>query len=583
MPLTIRVSRLPMHSRPCLRRYFAHVPLLLAPVSAVLFVSGASARPLVNRPALSNPAPFGDSESGRELGEMPMGGPVVKANSAQIPTAGGPASDWTGGAPPAGTPAIPGVTYANASDTKSADPSQPPPALGPAPISIDSVRAIQVGSQRVNEAPMRVGNLDVLAPLVDEMPLLGATVTKADLNNVPGDVNSPIENQFFQINRPNQPPIVMSMGQNKAWIDRNEQTLRAAPLVVGNQIYLPIFSLAPLLGAAARLDTNGTLVLTPTVESVQVFPLRDTIAITVKTSKPIPGGLQFKSMTAPDGSSRLYVDFEGYSMGFDALNTTNERIVASGSGDVLRARAGMPSKFPGTTRVTLDLKKNLSGSVMSTPDPTIFAFVVAGKQAPPPPLVPDGRVGYPVPNDLKGMLIVLDAGHGGYDTGARGARTNEKDHTLDLIQRLASNLRARGADVQLTRSTDNFISLQGRVDFANTRKADLFISIHNNASDNKASNGTETFYYTAQSVGLAREIHRELSKATGLANRGVSSARFFVIRKTWMPSVLLEVAFVTNPREEGLLSSPDWCQRVVDGVTRGVSNYAKIYGKGSYN
>ncbi len=572
-----------MHSRPCLRRYLARVPLLLAPVSAAFFVSGASARPLVNRPALSNPAPFGDPDSDHELGEMPMGGPVIKANSAQAPASTSPASDWKGGAPPKGMPAVPGVTYANASDTQSTDPSQPPPAQGPAPIPIDSVRAIQVGSQRVNEAPMRVGNLDVLAPLVDEMPMLGATVTKADLNNVPGDPNSPIENQFFQINRPGQSPIVLCMGQNKAWIDRNEQTLRAAPLVVGNQIYLPIFSIAPLIGASTRLDPTGTtLVLTPTVESVQVFPLRDTIAITIKTSKAIPGGLKFKTMDSADGSTRLYVDFEGYSMGFDALGTTDERVVANGSGDVLRARAGMPSKFPGTTRVTIDLKRNLTGTVMEAPDPTIFAFVVTPRQAPPTGPVPGSPTSYPGGN-LKGWNIVLDAGHGGYDTGARGPRTNEKDHTLDLIQRLATDLRGRGANVMLTRSTDNFISLQGRVDYANNRKADLFISIHNNASDNRGSNGTETFYYTAQSVGLAREIHRELSPATGLANRGISQARFFVIRKTWMPSVLLEVAFVTNPREEGLLSSPDWCQRVVDGVTRGVSNYARIYGKGSRN
>ncbi|RYX86826.1 N-acetylmuramoyl-L-alanine amidase [bacterium] len=570
-----------MHSRPCLRRFFAHVPLLLAPVSAVISIPGVSAAPAVNRPALSNPAPFGNTNSEHELGEMPMGGPVIKANAAQTPLAGDPGINWPGANPP--IIATNGGAAANAADDNTTVAGQPPTALGPALIPIDSVRAVQVGLQRVNETPMRVGNLDVLAPLVDEMPLLGATVTKADLNNVPGNPNTPIENQFFQINRPGQPPIVMCMGQNKAWIDKNEQTLRAAPLVVANQIYLPIFSIAPLLGASARLDQSGTLVLTPTIESVQVFPLRDTIAITIKTSKPIPDGLQFKSMKAADGSSRLYVDFEGYSMGFDALSTTNERVVANGSGDVLRARAGMPSKFPGTTRITLDLKKNLSGTVMDAPDPTIFAFVVTNRQAPPPGPVPADPVGSITANNLRGWKIVLDAGHGGHDTGAQGARAKEKDRALDLILRLANNLRARGADVLLTRATDNFISLQGRVDYANTRKADLFISIHNNASPSKSSNGTETFYYTAQSVGLAREIHREFSKATALSNRGVSQARFFVIRKTWMPSVLLEVAFVTNPREEALLSSGEWCQRVVDGVTRGVSNYARIYGKGSNN
>ncbi len=561
-----------MHSRPCFRRFLARVPLLFACVPLVC-VHSASARPKNTRPALSNPAPFGAINTDYSLSDLPMGGPVIKANSAQSPST--PAgSDWTGGEAPSGSPTVPGVTYANASDTKSVDPNQPPPALGPAPVALDSIRAVQLGGQRLSEAPMRVGNLDILAPLVDTMPLIGAVVTKADLKNVPGNQNVPIDNNFFQINRTGKPPIVLSIGQNKAWIDRNEQILRAAPLVVGGKIYLPVFSLAPLVGASARLDAAGVLTLSPTVESVQVFPFRDTVAITVKTSKPLPGGLKFNSMRAPDGSARLYVDFVGYSMGFDALNTTNERIVASGSGDVIRARAGMPSKFPDVTRITLDLKKNLSGSVMQTSDPTIFAFVVTTKQTPPSTTSPPG---FNTPSPLQGMTIVLDAGHGGHDSGARGSRTYEKNRALDLVQRVATNLRARGANVLLTRSGDYFVTLQGRVDFANYRKADLFISIHNNASVNKSSKGTETFYYTAQSVGLAREIHRELSPATGLLNRGVSQARFFVIRKTWMPSVLLEVAFVTNSREEGLLNSSQWCQRVADGVTRGVTNYARVY------
>lgn len=565
-----------MHSRPCLRRFIARVPLLIAPASALLCVAGAQASPDKGRPAISNPAPFGPTNV-EYSPDSSMGGPVVGSS---IPSLMSPNSEWKGGPAPFGVPSIPGVTYSNASGTQSDDPSKPPPALGDTPVPLDSIRSIQVADQRVNEAPMRVGNLDLLAPLVDELPLLGATVTKADLNNVPGDPNTPIENTFFQINRPGQSPIVLNMGQNKAWIDKKEQLLRAAPLVVGQQIYLPIFSIAPLLGASTRLNDAGTLVLTPTIESVEIFPVRDTIAITVKASKPLPSGLQFKSMQDAKGSSRLYVDFPGYSMGFDALNTSNERVVANGLGDVLRARAGMPSKFPDVTRITLDLKKNLSGVVTQTNDPTLFSFVVTTKPTTPPTrrVIGDSLVN--PGGALNGLTIVLDAGHGGHDTGAPGAYTKEKDHTLDLVQRLAANLRTRGANVLLTRSGDYFVTLQGRSDFANTRKADLFISIHNNANDNKNSNGTETFYYTAQSLGLAKEIHKELRGATGLADRHVTQARFWVIRKTWMPSVLLEVAFVTNPREEGLLNSPQWSQRVADGVTRGVINYNAIYRQG---
>ena len=567
-----------MHCRPCLRRFIARVPLLLALATVTGPLHFASARPRIQTPAISNPAPFGWSNgnaSDLSPANAPIGGPVVKVNAAQVPSPG----DWTGAAPP-GVPAVPGVTYSNASDSQNADPSQPPPALGPAPVPLDSIRALQVGDQRLSDAPLRVGNLDILAPLVDQMPLLGATITRANMKLVPGDQNSPVDNGYFQINRANQSPIIMRMGQAKAWIDRNEQTLRAAPLVVGDKIYVPVFSIAPLLGASTRLTDSGTLMLSPTVESVQIFPVRDTVAITVKTSKPLPAGLKFNSMKAPDGSARLYVDFPGYAMGFDALGTTTERVVSSGSGDVLRARAGMPSKFPDVTRITLDLKRNLSGVVTQTSDPTIFAFVVTSKQTPPPPPNPAGQPdSYNNPTPLAGLTIVLDAGHGGHDTGALGDKTREKDHTLEMIQQLAGNLRSRGANVLLTRSGDYFVTLQGRVDFANTRKADLFISIHNNAADRGAAmgKGTQTFYYTAQSVGLAREIHKELSKATGLYNRGITQERFFVIRKTWMPSVLLEVAFVTNPREEGLLSSPEWSQRVAEGVTRGVINYSSVY------
>lgn len=568
------------------RSFPARFPLLLAlGLLGPLHPALAHKRPLA--PAISNPAPFGFSNgSGSDwsLGEMPIGGPIVKINAAQNPN---PNGDWTGAAPPAGLPQVPGVIYSNASDTKNADPAQPPPALGPAPVPLDSIRAIQVADQRLIDAPMRVGNLDILAPLVDQMPLLGATITRADLHFVPGDENTPIDNNYFQINRPGQSPIILRMGQAKAWIDKNEQTLRAAPLIVGDKIYVPVFSIAPLLGVSTRLNDAGTLVLSPTVESVQIFPVRDTVAVTIKTSKPLPPGLKFNSMKAPDGSARLYVDFPSYAMGFDALGTTTERIVSSGSGDVLRARVGMPSKFPDVTRITLDLKRNLSGVVTQTADPTIFAFVVTSKAASLPRLPVNPNAGFYVPppsptNPLRGMTIVLDAGHGGHDTGALGPLTREKDHTLDLIQRLRDNLRSQGANVLLTRSGDYFITLQGRVDFANTRRADLFISIHNNAADRNAAmgKGTQTFYYTAQSVGLAREIHKELSHATGLYNRGITQERFFVIRKTWMPSVLLEVAFVTNSNEERLLSSPEWCQHVAEGVTRGVLNYTAIYKRG---
>ena len=177
----------------------------------------------------------------------------------------------------------------------------------------------------------------------------------------------------------------------------------------------------------------------------------------------------------------------------------------------------------------------------------------------------------------QSRTIVIDAGHGGHDSGARGKSSHEKSHCLDIARRVRNHLDARGATVLMTRDGDYFVSLQGRVDFANQRKAALFVSVHINSSVRKTSTGTQTFFWTAQSLALAREVHKELVKATGLPNRRISQARFFVIRKTWMPSILTESAFISNPKEEKLVMNVNWRERVARGIAQGIANYAVIY------
>lgn len=461
---------------------------------------------------------------------------------------------------------------------------QPPAALGPTPYDLSLIKRVQIGTRRVDQAPLRVGNLDILAPLMQGMPILGATLTQANPNNVPGGAAMASQGQHFQINVPNGPPIVLTIGKSAAWIDNHEQPLRAAPLVIDNQIYLPIFSIAPLLGAAARLDANGTLVLTPTIQSVELFPVKDTIAVTIKTSAPVPAGVaRIGTMKATPGSSpKIYIDFPGYSMGFDAGNSTIERLVAPGKGDVLRARAGMPSKFPDTTRIALDLKKPLVAMTQTMTDPTLFALVIAPSVQATRPIIPSDsqRTAMNASNLLQGWTIVVDAGHGGSDPGAQSRYANEKDHTLDISRKLRVYLQARGANVLMTRDADYKPSLQSRADFANSRRADLFVSVHINASVNKNVTGTQTFYYTGISQSFAREVQKELAKATGRPNRGIKKERFYVVRKTWMPSILTESAFISNPTEELLLRDPAYRDRIARGIAQGVSNYVAIYGGG---
>ncbi len=543
--------------------------------------------------------------------------PTIRSSAATKPPSNGDANNNSAknDAADEGKPFYPGVTYSDASE-KATVAGQPAPALGPAPYDLSLIKRVAIGGQLLPQAPLRVGNLDVLSPFVDQIGALGVSVSRADPRNVPGNLNAPGENQYFQINfpsqmdpatqvnRPKRPPIVFTIGKSTAYVDGNEQPLRAAPLVIDGQIFLPVFSIAPLVGAAARLDNSGNLVLTPTIQSVELFPIKDTVAVTIQASAPLTSrNIKIVNVAAEAGSSaKVYLDFEGFSMGFDAGNSTIERMVAPGAGDVLRARAGMPSKFPDTTRIVLDLKRPLRGMPQSVPDTTIFALRLAPQGTVAPPIstrvftdpmpgdrtganpIPPKPAGKPAANfnygpSLRGLTIVVDAGHGGHDTGARGRASLEKAHTLDISRRLRANLQARGANVLMTRDTDNFITLQGRVDFANNRRADLFVSVHINASPNPASTGTETFYYTAISQSLAREVQKELLKATGRPNRGIEQRRFFVVRYTAMPSVLTETAFISNSKEEALLRRPEYRERVARGIAQGVANYISIYGR----
>ncbi len=446
------------------------------------------------------------------------------------------------------------------------------PSQGVLPVDLGQVRRVTIAGTGLGDTPMRVGNLDVLAPFVDQLSGLGASASRVSKANMPPNNTTP-EDQLFQINLSQGSPIVLTVGKAVAYVDQQPQPLRAAPLVIKDKIWLPIYSLAPLMSAAPRLAPDGTLQLNPTILSVELFPVHDTTVLTVKASAPIKsGGVLMGVLDNPD---KIYLDFPGYSMGFDASYSTNEKVISGEFNDVARVRGGLFKKFPDTTRVVLDLKKGMRGAMQPLPDKTVFALLLSPKfgtlNTDPVPAtlsLPDGT--------LRGLTIVVDAGHGGHDNGAGGSKSREKDHTLDISRRLRTYLQKRGANVLMTRDDDNFISLQGRCDFANTRNADLFISVHIN-SFRANSTGTETYYYTGQSGTFAREVHKELLKATGLRDRGVIQKRFFVVRNTNMPSVLTETCFISNPGEENKLLQPSFRDQVARGMAQGIQNYADKY------
>jgi len=217
---------------------------------------------------------------------------------------------------------------------------------------------------------------------------------------------------------------------------------------------------------------------------------------------------------------------------------------------------------------------------------------------------------------LKVQRVVIDAGHGGHDTGTIGpGGYTEKELVLDVARRLKTLIETElGAEVVMTRTDDSFIPLESRTVIANQQQADLFISIHANSSQVRSVHGVETYYLnftssrealetaSRENAASERQIHelqdlvkkimlrdkldesRELAehieqalaarKGSGV-DRGVKQAPFVVLIGANMPSILAEICFISNPQDEKSVRKPDGRQAIADSLFEGVKSYAE--------
>ncbi len=179
---------------------------------------------------------------------------------------------------------------------------------------------------------------------------------------------------------------------------------------------------------------------------------------------------------------------------------------------------------------------------------------------------------------LAGRTVVVDPGHGGYDPGAVGVTgLQEKVVAMQTANKVANYLRAQGAEVIMTRSGDYFVSLARRVQISNNNGADIFVSIHANSHPSSYISGTETYYYAygsnaSSSRYLAGLVQNELVNDSGLRNIGVKHGNFHVIRNTWMPSILVELGFLSNWHDESLLKQDSHLDGQAQAITRGIIN-----------
>ena len=231
----------------------------------------------------------------------------------------------------------------------------------------------------------------------------------------------------------------------------------------------------------------------------------------------------------------------------------------------------------------------------------------------------------------KTFTVVIDPGHGGIDPGALGRKSKEKDINFNVSKLLGNMIKEEYPEVKViyTRTTDVKIPLARRADIANKANANLFISIHSNASKNRSANGCQTFTLGAgsdaeakaaamyenevilsednfeetykgfnphssesyiifelmrshdmeMSVKLAQMVQKGMVKGSALFDRGVSSAGFLVLHRTVMPSILVELGFISNSKDEGVIASKAGQQKLAKGIFNGFSEYYTLYAK----
>ena len=231
----------------------------------------------------------------------------------------------------------------------------------------------------------------------------------------------------------------------------------------------------------------------------------------------------------------------------------------------------------------------------------------------------------------KPFTVVIDAGHGGVDPGALGRKSQEKNINQSVAKMLGKLINEEFPDVKViyTRTKDIKVPLAQRADIANKANANLFISIHSNASKNRQANGCQTFTLGAGSdaeakaaamyenevilseenfettykgfdprssesyiifelmrshdmelsVKLAQMVQNGMVKSSKLNNRGVSSAGFLVLHRTVMPSILVELGFISNTADENFIASKAGQEKLAKGIFNGFAEYYELYGK----
>ena len=423
-----------------------------------------------------------------------------------------------------------------------------------------SVRAVSLvldGQTLESDIPAFIVDNRTLVPVRIISEHMGASVTwKQDTQQVQ------IEN--------GRTSILLTIGSAEATV--NGQTVQlydgvpATMAAIGSltRTMVPLRFVSEQLGAQVEFDNDTSTVLISTAQEITyalTAPRLESGVITVSAAAEaqpniftltgrvvidFPSGVlsdsSFGSIQV-DGTAVAAVRYNQYDTGYDGARVA---------------------------RVVLDLQDGCSMDDLTIDFTDGLLTVVQPEQAVEPPTEDQEESVSSAP------LIVLDAGHGGKDTGAPYFGWDEKDLVLSMTLKVGALLEADGYRVEYTRSDDTYVSLAARAEQANTQQAEIFVSIHANAfPQNPDICGVETYYLIGgeRAKDLAEAIHEAVLESTGAVDRSTREANYYVLRYTDMPAVLVETGYMSNEDECTLLASEEYQNLMAQGIAEGIRAY----------
>lgn len=282
----------------------------------------------------------------------------------------------------------------------------------------------------------------------------------------------------------------------------------------------------------------------------------------------------------PDNNTVVLLIEPALGTRINSLNQSNERVLTLPFSGRLNTSSALPINNHSPIPVNNTNNSQAVTQIPVTPAPNSlspFDYTPSDSSRTVLPVnKPNQNQSRPITNSK--VVVMIDPGHGGKDVGAVGiGGVQEKTIVLSISQQVARILEQQGIQVRMTRDSDYFVSLEGRTQMANRINADVFVSIHaNSAGMNKPQvSGYETYYYTSQSRNLANTIHNNILRRMDVRDRKVKQARFYVIRTANMPSVLLELGFVTGTEDVAKLTNASFQRQMAEAIAAGIVEYIK--------